>query len=220
MSFVCISLKLCLDCICSQVLDLFDGHRWRPIVLELTALLWVHLRVGSLLWMKTFSSPSLSKLFMKDWTGPFSSFLVSLAIFSSYSLMHALFSLLSFVSFSSIAFMTPISSFQLFVPIVMTCMTAVLEDSALVSKWKACFSVAEEESDYSSLPPHRVEFEALRGFGLHPFNDTFYCQFWYLGERVVLTLEYKTQEGGELCPCLIFANSQIGWTYCLILTQQ
>ena len=25
----------------------------------------------------------------------------------------------------------------------------------------------------------------------------------------VLTLEYKTQEGGELCPCLIFANNQL-----------
>ena len=27
---------------------------------------------------------------------------------------------------------------------------------------------------------------------------------------ILLTLEYKTQEGGELCSCLIFANSQIG----------
>jgi len=38
--FARISPKLCLDCMCNQVLDLFDGRRARrPVVLELTSLL-------------------------------------------------------------------------------------------------------------------------------------------------------------------------------------
>ena len=43
-SFAHISSKLSLDRICNQVSNLFDGHQARrPIVLELTSLLWVHL---------------------------------------------------------------------------------------------------------------------------------------------------------------------------------
>jgi len=44
------------------------------------------------------------------------------------------------------AFMAAISSSKLFVRIVMTGMTTILEDSALVSDWKTCLSVGEEES--------------------------------------------------------------------------
>ena len=36
----------------------------------------------------------------------------------------------------------------------------------------------------------------------------------------MLTLEYKTQDGGELCPCPIFAKSQLDWSYWLFLIQQ
>ena len=39
-------------------------------------------------------------------------------------------------------------------------------------------------------------------------------QYWY----PMLTLEYKIQEGGELCSCLIFTNNQLDWSYSLILT--
>jgi len=44
------------------------------------------------------------------------------------------------------AFMVAISCSQLLVPIVVTGMTIVLEDSALVSNWKGCFSDIKEES--------------------------------------------------------------------------
>jgi len=44
------------------------------------------------------------------------------------------------------AFMVAISSSKLFVRIVMTGMTMVLEDSASVSDWKTCLSNDEEES--------------------------------------------------------------------------
>jgi len=73
-------------------------------------------------------------------------FLVSLAIFSSCSLMCASFSSLSLTSRSSMAFMAAISSSKLFVPIVITSMTTVLEDSASVSDLKTCLSDGEEES--------------------------------------------------------------------------
>ena len=51
-----------------------------------------------------------------------------------------------FVRFYGMAFIASISSSQLFVPIVMTGMTTVLDDSTLVSDWKACLSDDKEES--------------------------------------------------------------------------
>jgi len=83
--------------------------------------------------MDALSSSSLSELFVRDRAGRFSSFLVSLVIFSSYSWMQGSFSSLSLTSRSSIAFMAVISSSKLFVPIVMNGMTTVLDDSASVS---------------------------------------------------------------------------------------
>ena len=68
-----------------------------------------------------------------DWADYFLSFLVILAIFSSYNFMRVSISLLSLTSHYNMAFMTAISSSNLFVPIVMTGMTMVLEDLASVS---------------------------------------------------------------------------------------
>jgi len=94
-------------------------------------------------WTEALSSSSLSKLFASDWAGYFSSFLESVAIFSSCSLMCASSSSLFLMSRSSMEFRAAISSSKLFVTIVMTCMTMILEDLALVSDWK---SYGEEES--------------------------------------------------------------------------
>jgi len=44
------------------------------------------------------------------------------------------------------AFMAAVSSSKLFVPIVMTSITTVLDDSASVSDWNACLSDGKEES--------------------------------------------------------------------------
>ena len=100
----------------------------------------------ALLWMDALSSSTLSELFVRDWAGRFSSFLVSLAIFSSRNLMCASFSSLSLTSRSSMAFMAGISSSKLFAPMFMAGLTIVLEDSALVSNWMTCLSDGEEES--------------------------------------------------------------------------
>ena len=100
----------------------------------------------ALLWMGTFSSSSLYKLFEKDRTSHFSNFLVSLMIFSSYSLRRTSFSSFFFVSFSTVALMVAISFFQLFVPIIMTGMTIVLEDPTSIIDQKACFRQNEEKS--------------------------------------------------------------------------
>ena len=133
-SFAHFSSKLYLNCICSQVLDLLAGHQaWRPVVLELTAFLWVHLLVRSFALADALSSFLLSELFTKDRSDRFSCFLASLVIFSSHSLMHASFSSFPLTSISSLAFMVAIPSSQLFVPIIMTFMTTALEDSASIS---------------------------------------------------------------------------------------
>ena len=57
-----------------------------------------------------------------------------------------LFSSFSLTSLSSMAFMAAVSSSKLFVPIVMTSITTVLDDSASVSDWNACLSDGKEES--------------------------------------------------------------------------
>jgi len=82
------------------------------------------------LWMDAFSSSSLSEPFVKDQASSFSSFLVSLAIFSYCNLMYASFSSLSLTSLSSMAFMATIFSSKFFVLISMIGMTTDLEDLA------------------------------------------------------------------------------------------
>jgi len=80
--------------------------------------------------MDAFSSSSLSEPFVKDQASSFSSFLVSLAIFSYCNLMYASFSSLSLTSLSSMAFMATIFSSKFFVLISMIGMTTDLEDLA------------------------------------------------------------------------------------------
>jgi len=108
--------------------------------LELTSSSEASLSTGAL------SSSSLSELLARNQAGLFSSFLVSMVIFSSYNLMRTSLSSLSLTSLSSMPFMAAISSSEFFVPIVMTSMTTVLEDSASVSNWNACLNDVKEES--------------------------------------------------------------------------
>jgi len=98
------------------------------------------------LWTDALSFSSLYELFAMDRAGHFASFFVSLAIFSSCNMMGASFSPLSLTSHFSMAFMEAISYSKLFVPIVITGMTTVLEDSASASYWMTFLSDSEEES--------------------------------------------------------------------------
>jgi len=158
--------------ICSTVIKLKD-----PPFLSLQPFFEWTSSLEVSLWTDALSSSSLSELFAKDQAGRFPSFLVSLAIFSSYDFMRTSFSLLSLTSHSSMAFLAVISSSKLFVPIVMTGMTTVLEDSALVSDWKICLSDGEEGSllYYSSPLLHKVDLATLWGFGLYPSNKTLFA---------------------------------------------
>ena len=64
-SFAHISLKLCFDCICNQILDLLNGYRaMKPIVLEVTTVFECTSSSKASLWRDTFSSPSFSKFFL------------------------------------------------------------------------------------------------------------------------------------------------------------
>jgi len=57
---------------------------------------------------------------------------------------------------------------------------AILEDSTLVSNWKACFSDGKKDHYYRSLPSHRAEFETLRSFGHSPSNKIpFTASLWF-----------------------------------------
>jgi len=96
--------------------------------------------------MDAFSASSLSEFFYEGSSWSLSSFLVDLAIFSSYNLMHGSFSSFSLTRFFSVTFMAAISSSKLFVLIVITGMTMVLEESTSISNWKTCPSDGEEES--------------------------------------------------------------------------
>jgi len=98
------------------------------------------------LWTDVLFSSSLSERFAGDRASPFSSFRVSLEIVSLYNLMRPSFSSLSLTSRSSMAFIAAIYSSKFFVPMVMTGMTTVLEDSASVFDWKTCLSDGAEES--------------------------------------------------------------------------
>jgi len=112
-SFALVSPKLCFDCICNPVLDLFDSQRARrPIILELSPFFECISSSEALFWTNVLSSPSLSELFVKDRGARFSNFLIGLTIFSSYSLMHASFSSFFLMSFSSVTFIAAIPSFS------------------------------------------------------------------------------------------------------------
>ena len=132
------------------------------------------LLIGASLWMNALFSSSLFEIFTRDPAGYFSSFLVSLTIFSSCNLMHSSFSSLSLTSLSSVAFLVAISSSKLFVPIFITSMTTVLKELPFVSNWKACLSDGEEES---------LLLASLRGFGLCLSTRHFLLQVLLFGWR-------------------------------------
>jgi len=127
--------------ICLTVIKLGD-----PPILSLVPFLELTSSSEASLWMGALSSSSLCELLARSQAGLFSSFLVSMVIFSCYNLMRTSLSSLSLTSLSSMPFMAAISSSEFFVPIVMISMTTVLEDSASVSNWNGCLSNVEEES--------------------------------------------------------------------------
>jgi len=83
------------------------------------------------LWTDALPFSSFFELFARDQADRFFRFLVSLVIFSSCNLMCGFFSSLSLMGRSDMGFMAAISSYKLLVPIAMTGMTMVLEDSTL-----------------------------------------------------------------------------------------
>ena len=84
------------------------------------------------MWIEAFISFSLSESLKTNRANCFSNFLVKLAIFSSYNLIHIFFFSFFLVRFWNIAFKAAIYSFQLFVGVVMISMTTILEDLASV----------------------------------------------------------------------------------------
>ena len=57
----------------------------------------------------------------------------------------------------------------------MTGVEMILEDSSLVSDCRAFWEMAKKSHYCSSLLPHKVELEALRGFILSPSDKTLFA---------------------------------------------
>jgi len=117
-------------------------------------------------WLDNFSLSSIFELFMTDWAGQFSNFLVSLMICSSCNLMQASFYFLSVTSYRgwpSWHSSPPPNYLHL---LSWLAWQWSWKTQLQFLTWKPISTKTKKNHYCSSLPPHRAEFEALSSLHL------------------------------------------------------